>query len=86
MKAKLLLIVFTLLWGITGLKAQVMVSESFENAFPPAGWTLTTGVNSSPFQLSTTDPAVNGTRCMKQEYSNVTLKCMMEPLWAVRYQ
>ena len=70
MKAKLLLIVFTLLWGITGLKAQVMVSESFENAFPPAGWTLTTGVNSSPFQLSTTDPAVNGTRCMKQEYSN----------------
>lgn len=70
MKAKLLFIVFTLLCGITGLKAQVMVSESFENAFPPTGWSLYTGPNSFPWQGSTTDPAVNGTRCMKQEYSN----------------
>ncbi|HAO47160.1 MAG TPA: hypothetical protein DCQ97_09555, partial [Chitinophagaceae bacterium] len=59
---------FTILFFIQlpVLKAQVMISESFENGFPPAGWTTLTGVNTNPFELSTTDPTVSGTRCMRQ--------------------
>jgi len=67
MKIKFLFTIISLLCSLTHLKAQVIVSESFENAFPPTGWTITTGINSNPWELSTTDPAANGIRCMKND-------------------
>ena len=66
MKYKFPFALAILLSCITQLNAQIIVTESFENAFPPAGWSLYTAAGSNPWEVSSTDPAVNGTRCMRQ--------------------